>query len=164
MPTASPNHAEILALQALAAAMADQRLAERFLSLSGLTIPDLRQRAGDREILVALLRFLEANEPDLLAVAGETGLSAPQVALAWLRDRAARSTTAFVPVIGPRGVDQLEEYLTSLDVTLTEEHLARLDTASAVELGSPHEIGRLVRDSLIGGDPDRMAAPAVPVA
>ncbi|MFM9552371.1 aldo/keto reductase [Streptomyces caniscabiei] len=100
----------------------------------------------------------------VLAVAGETGLSAPQVALAWLRDRAARSTTAFVPVIGPRGVDQLEEYLTSLDVTLTEEHLARLDTASAVELGSPHEIGRLVRDSLIGGDPDRMAAPAVPVA
>lgn len=35
---------------------------------------------------------------------------------------------------------------------------------SAVELGSPHEIGRLVRDSLIGGDPGRVVAPVVPVA
>lgn len=97
-------------------------------------------------------------------MAEETGLSAPQVALAWLRGRAAGSTTAFVPVIGPRSADQLEEYLTSLTVTLTEEQLARLDAVSAVELGSPHEIGRLVRDSLIGGDPGRVVAPVVPVA
>ena len=33
--------------------------------------PDLRQRAGDPTLLAALLRFLEAHEPDLLAIADE---------------------------------------------------------------------------------------------
>ncbi|MBA3510277.1 DUF3572 family protein [Sphingomonas sp.] len=58
-----------LALRALAATLGDQRLAERFLSLSGIDPPDLRQRASDSDVLAALLRFLEAHEPDLLAVA-----------------------------------------------------------------------------------------------
>jgi hypothetical protein len=31
----------------------------------------LRQRAGDPTLLAALLRFLEAHEPDLLAIADE---------------------------------------------------------------------------------------------
>jgi hypothetical protein len=53
--------------------MADQRLAERFLSLSGIDPPDLRHRAGDVDVLAALLRFLEAHEPDLMAVAAEIG-------------------------------------------------------------------------------------------
>ena len=58
-----------LALCALAATLADQRLAERFLSLSGIDPPDLRQRAGDPDLLAELLRFLEAHEPDLVAIA-----------------------------------------------------------------------------------------------
>ncbi|HVM37545.1 MAG TPA: DUF3572 family protein [Sphingomicrobium sp.] len=69
------NQAAALALQALAATIADQRLAERFLSLSGLTPPDLRQKAADPALLAALLRFLESHEPDLLSVADEIGTS-----------------------------------------------------------------------------------------
>ena len=60
-----------LALRALAATIADQRLAERFLSLSGIDPPELRQRAADPALLAALLRFLEAHEPDLIAIAAE---------------------------------------------------------------------------------------------
>ena len=71
---AAPNDASALALRALAATLSDQRLAERFLSLSGIDPPDLRQRAGDPSLLAALLRFLEAHEPDLLAVAEELGV------------------------------------------------------------------------------------------
>ncbi|MEO6255571.1 MAG: DUF3572 family protein [Sphingomicrobium sp.] len=63
-----------LALQALAATIADQRLAERFLSLSGIDPPELRQSAGDPGVLAALLRFLEAHEPDLIAIAAELGV------------------------------------------------------------------------------------------
>ncbi len=63
-----------LALRALAATLGDQRLAERFLSLSGIDPPDLRQRASDSDVLAALLRFLEAHEPDLVAIAGEVGV------------------------------------------------------------------------------------------
>jgi len=63
-----------LALRALGATLADQRLAERFLSLSGIDPPELRQRAADPDLLVALLQFLEAHEPDLVAVADEIGV------------------------------------------------------------------------------------------
>jgi hypothetical protein len=75
MNCASTNQATTLALQALAATLADQRLAERFLSISGLTPPDLRQRASDPSLLAALIRFLESHEPDLVSVAEEVGTS-----------------------------------------------------------------------------------------
>ena len=58
-----------LALRALAATLGNQRLAERFLSLSGIDPPELRHRAADADVLAALLRFLEAHEPDLVAIA-----------------------------------------------------------------------------------------------
>lgn len=69
MPSNWTNDCETLALRALAAAMSEERLAQRFLSLTGLTAPELRQRAGDPRLLAALLSFLEAHEPDLLAIA-----------------------------------------------------------------------------------------------
>jgi Mn-dependent DtxR family transcriptional regulator len=74
MNGATTNDAVALALRALAATLSDQRLAERFLSLSGIDPPDLRQRAGDPVLLAALLRYLEAHEPDLLAIAEELGV------------------------------------------------------------------------------------------
>ena len=74
MSRASPNDAAALALRALAATLSDQRLAVRFLSLSGVEAPDLRQRADDPVLLAALLRFLEAHEPDLLAIAEDLGV------------------------------------------------------------------------------------------
>jgi hypothetical protein len=64
-----PNDAQVLALNALAATLGNQRLAERFLSLSGLTPPDLRQRANEPSFLAEFLRFLEANETDLVDIA-----------------------------------------------------------------------------------------------
>ena len=74
MSEPATNDPVALALRALAATLGDQRLAERFLSLSGIDAPDLRQRAADPVLLVALLQFLEAHEPDLVAVAEETGV------------------------------------------------------------------------------------------
>ena len=69
MQPESTIDAQTLALRALAAALGDQRLAERFLSLSGLTAPELRQSAADPRLLTSFLCFLEAHEPDLLAIA-----------------------------------------------------------------------------------------------
>ena len=73
MTSYAPNEAETLALRALAAALGDQRLADRFLSLSGIDAPELRRNAADPRLLAAFLAFLEANEADLLVVAGEIG-------------------------------------------------------------------------------------------
>jgi hypothetical protein len=85
MSGATTNDACALALRALAATLADQRLAGRFLSLSGIDPPDLRQRAGDPALLAALLRFLEAHEPNLVAIAEELGVK-PEALVAARRE------------------------------------------------------------------------------
>jgi hypothetical protein len=69
----APQDAEALALAALAATLTDERRARRFLDLTGLDADELRARAGERSLLAATLTFLEAHEPDLLAVAQVIG-------------------------------------------------------------------------------------------
>jgi hypothetical protein len=71
------NHQDpvTLALAALAATLGDARRAQRFLNLTGIGTEELRERAEDPALLSALLGFLEANEPDLLSVSVELGIS-----------------------------------------------------------------------------------------
>jgi hypothetical protein len=69
MADAPPTDARAIALLALATALSDERRAKRFLDLTGIGTDELRARAGEPALLAALLRFLEAHEPDLLAVA-----------------------------------------------------------------------------------------------
>ena len=85
MSKPATNDPTALALRALAATLANQRLADRFLSLSGIDPPDLRQRAGDPDLLAELLRFLEAHEPDLVAVAEELAVK-PEALVAARRE------------------------------------------------------------------------------
>ena len=69
-----PRDPPTLALGALAATLGDPRRAQRFLDLTGIGTDELRSRAADPALLSALLRFLEAHEPDLLAVAEKLGV------------------------------------------------------------------------------------------
>jgi len=57
------------ALRALAWTLAEQARADRMLFLTGLGADDLRARAADPAVLAAVLAFLEAYEPDLIACA-----------------------------------------------------------------------------------------------
>lgn len=75
MQPPTPNDAYSLALAALAATFGDARRAQRFIDLTGIGTDELRARAGDSDLLAALIRFLEAFEPDLLAVAEELGVT-----------------------------------------------------------------------------------------
>jgi hypothetical protein len=63
------DRAEALALSALGWALSDTQRAERLLALTGLTPDDLRSRLDDPAVLAAILGFLEAHEPDLIACA-----------------------------------------------------------------------------------------------
>jgi hypothetical protein len=74
MRARSTNDAETLALSALAATLTDERRARRFLDLSGIDTEELRLRAAEPALLAALLRFLEAHEPDLIDVADAMGV------------------------------------------------------------------------------------------
>ena len=63
------NDAETLALAALGWTLGEPARADRLLALTGLDAEGLRARLGDPILLAAMLRFLEAHEPDLLAAA-----------------------------------------------------------------------------------------------
>jgi len=71
MLDATPTDPLAIALVALATALSDERRAKRFLDLTGIGTDELRSRAGEPSLLAALIRFLEAHEPDLVAVAAQ---------------------------------------------------------------------------------------------
>ena len=66
-------------MAALAATLTDARRAERFLSLTGLSPDGIRSRLGDRSLLAACIGFLEAHEPDLVAVSEDVGVRPEQL-------------------------------------------------------------------------------------
>jgi Protein of unknown function (DUF3572) len=74
MSSAPHNDAQALALAALAATLTDERRAERFLSLTGLSPDGIRSRLSDPSLLAACITFLEGHEPDLLSVAEGIGV------------------------------------------------------------------------------------------
>ena len=88
----------------------------------------------------------------VLDAASELGVPPARVAVAWLLERARRSPTGVVPVIGPRTVDQLDDYLAALDVDLGAEIYDRLDRASTISLGQPHEQNAARRSTTLGGE------------
>jgi aryl-alcohol dehydrogenase-like predicted oxidoreductase len=99
----------------------------------------------------------------VLAIADAAGASAVQVSLAWLRRRAALAHTALIPIIGPRSLAHLEEYLKSLHLELSDQHYQRLDDVSAVRLGTPHEDVAAALSHGFDGDRTLLEPPPVPV-
>lgn len=68
------NDCQALALNVLASTLSDERRAERFLAVTGLSPKGIRARAADPALLAACIAFLEAHEPDLISVASAVGL------------------------------------------------------------------------------------------
>lgn len=60
---------DALTLRALAAIIADDQLRDRFLALTGYDGATLRARAGEEDVLNAVVEFLGGHEPDLLRIA-----------------------------------------------------------------------------------------------
>jgi hypothetical protein len=73
------GEAETLGLAALGWALGDGDRAQRLLALTGLTPHDLRTRIGEPALLAAVLGFLEAHEPDLIACAGALDIAPTQL-------------------------------------------------------------------------------------
>jgi hypothetical protein len=67
--TMQDTNAQAVGLQALGWAVSDGDRAARLLALTGLSPEDLRDRLGEPALLAAVLGFLEAHEPDLVACA-----------------------------------------------------------------------------------------------
>ncbi|SCM76631.1 Aldo/keto reductase family oxidoreductase [uncultured Pleomorphomonas sp.] len=67
----------------------------------------------------------------VLAIAGELGVSADQIAIAWA------DTHGAVPMIGPRSPAQLVSNLGALSVELSAEQIDRLDSVSTLDPATP---------------------------
>ena len=91
---------------------------------------------------------------EVQAVARDVGRSPAQVALAWLRQR----PVPIIPIVGARRLEQFRDNLACLDLQLNTSQVERLDTASQIELGFPHDFyGRdLVKGLVYGGLRDRI--------
>lgn len=74
IPAADPT---VLALGALGWILESEARASRLLDLTGLTPERLREGLADPSVQVAVLEFLTAHEPDLVACAGHLGVEPP---------------------------------------------------------------------------------------
>jgi aryl-alcohol dehydrogenase-like predicted oxidoreductase len=98
--------------------------------------------SGSRKNVAAANGSLTARALDVADVVGkvaaELDTTPSRVALAWtLRNPAVTS-----PILGVRTLAQLEDNLGALDVEFTAGQLATLESASAIELGFPHDFLR----------------------
>jgi aryl-alcohol dehydrogenase-like predicted oxidoreductase len=74
-------------------------------------------------------------------VAAAKGCSMTQVAINWVRQQ----DQQMIPIVGARTLAQLEDNLACLAHPLTPAELSRLDAASRIELGFPHDFLALPR-------------------
>jgi aryl-alcohol dehydrogenase-like predicted oxidoreductase len=101
---------------------------------------------------------------EVLAIAKEIDATPAAVAITWLMQKARRSTTALIPILGPRTPEQLAGTLAALEMNLSADQMTRLDAASAVALGTPHEQNKGSAARIAGGNLDLLITPTVPAA
>ncbi|MEO0340810.1 MAG: aldo/keto reductase, partial [Bacteroidota bacterium] len=104
--------------------------------LTGKYIDDKGAGTGGRMEGTTTYRFNDRNREiakAVVAVAKALNTSPAQVALAWLSHR------GIIPIIGARKIHQLEDNIASLDLAIPEEQMNKLDEASKVDLGFPHD-------------------------
>jgi aryl-alcohol dehydrogenase-like predicted oxidoreductase len=99
----------------------------------------------------------------VLDIAGELEVGPAQVAVAWLLQAGRASASPTVPIIGPRDLAQLDDYLAALKLTLTADQLARLDQVSAPDLGVPHVGAEKNLGGILGGQAALVDRPLVAV-
>lgn len=73
---------------------------------------------------------------EVVAIAEAGGWTPAQVAFAWLRSRSG----TVIPLVGATSEQQLTGNLASVDITLDDDVLRRLDEISAPTLGFPHDV------------------------
>lgn len=98
-----------------------------------------------------------ATVDEVLAISKQTGLPAGQIAIAWVL------ATGTLSIIGPRTLEQLTDNLASADASLSPDHLRRLNDASAIALGFPHDVVAGSSGRLSGGKAELTDFPVRPV-
>jgi aryl-alcohol dehydrogenase-like predicted oxidoreductase len=107
-------------------------------------------RRLDDPVAANFVRRTERNTfiaSEVSLVAAESGVTPAQIALNWLRRH------GVIPIFGARTAVQVKENVASVDFQLSNEQMRRLDEASKISLGFPHDFlaSRMVREHMYGG-------------
>jgi aryl-alcohol dehydrogenase-like predicted oxidoreductase len=91
------------------------------------------------------------------AIADELGVTSAQVAGAWVMAQGYR----YIPIVGARKLEQLQDSLGAASVTLEAAHLEKLTEVSKIRLGFPHDFLKsdAVRDLVRGEIRGRIDGP-----
>ena len=89
-------------------------------------LPDSSKRLNDNSTRIA---------KEVVAVAQEIGCNASHVALKWTMQQGFSS----IPIVGATKPEQITDNLKCVDVVLSEAQIARLNDASKIEMGFPHD-------------------------
>lgn len=83
-------------------------------------------------------------------VAQHLGVTPAQVALAWIKEK----EKSFIPILGARREEQINDSLKYLDLSLPKEDFVRLEEVSSIEMGFPHDFLATegVKDVVFGGN------------
>jgi aryl-alcohol dehydrogenase-like predicted oxidoreductase len=92
---------------------------------------------GERDLRIAR---------ELDAVADQLGVTSSQIAIAWTR----ASRPWVHPILGARRLDQLTDTLAAADLRLPDDAMKRLNEASGIELGFPHDFIASTRSFVYG--------------
>lgn len=143
LPMARAFDLAVLAWSPLAGGLLSGKYQAQLASDTG----ESRRMEGQEGSLVSERNMRVVKE--VQAVADEIGCTPAQVALNWLRHQ----TGVVIPVIGSRRVTQLLENLDCLKYPLTTDQVQRLDAASRIALGFPHDFlaSDGVRELVYGG-------------
>jgi aryl-alcohol dehydrogenase-like predicted oxidoreductase len=97
----------------------------------------LRHPVSERDLAIAA---------EVIQVAEKIGRTPAQVALGWVRQQ----PNNIIPLVGAKTRAQLDDNLGCLEFELAAEDLARLDAASRIELGFPHDfLHQFVSSSIV---------------
>ncbi len=88
------------------------------------------------------------------SIARDLEATPSQVAIAWLL--AQRDRANIIPIVGARRLDQLKDNLGALTLTLPEPMLDRLERATEIQLGFPHDFLANGRQFVFGETFDRI--------
>jgi aryl-alcohol dehydrogenase-like predicted oxidoreductase len=93
------------------------------------------------------------------AIARDAGVTPEEVAISW------SAAKGVIPIIGPRTAEQLKTNLAAAQLNLSPEQISRLDTASALQLGYPHNmrIDPGAAHAVTGGAADLLDSPSLTI-
>jgi aryl-alcohol dehydrogenase-like predicted oxidoreductase len=114
-------------------------------------VPENSARRSERSLTIA---------QTVVDVAKELGVTPAQVAVNWTRQQASTSRRlphVVVPIVGARTKEQLTDSLGCLTFTIPDEAFAKLEAATAIELGFPHDfLSTGPRSIIFGGTFDQI--------